>query len=343
MLKNGTLFVLGAAVSAEVGLPLGLSLTREVANALPTEQAGADQIRQGASRLGIPYRRITPQLKAGLPLAASIDNLVEHHVDNQQLIALAKLGIAHCILKGERRSAFYVRPGDSNFAGAEKESSFLDIFRLMIGGVSRQNLDEAFGRVSFITFNYDRCLEHFFQRALVAYSGVSTGEADALVRNMKVHHPYGSLGSLGGPDSIRFGEDWADLDLTQASKTIRTFSEEMASDSYKSARAMVAAASQVIFLGCAPHKQNMVLIRPTEPVAVKRVFGTAYHPAPVDPSANAAPSIDQFAAPTITTFTSMVDAWPRLSNRPPLSLSGVHFEPLTSRQLIARYGSGWLG
>lgn len=343
MLRDGTLFILGAAVSAEVGFPLGLSLTREIADALPTEQGGADQIRAGAAALGIPYRRLTPRLKAGLPLSASIDNFVEHHAGDESLISLAKLGIAHCILKAERRSAFYISNNDTDFPGSKKDSSFLDLFRLIVGGVSRQNLDEALGRVSFVTFNYDRCLEHFFHRALMAYSGVSDSEARSLVRNLKIHHPYGSLGSLEGPEGIRFGEDWEGLDLTQAAKTIRTFSEEMASESYKTARAMVASAFQVIFLGCAPHKQNMVLIRPTEQVSVRKVFGTAYQPAPIDPSGNAAPGIEQFAGPTVATFTAMVDSWPRQPHHPPLSMAGTSFEPLTNRQLIARYGSAWLG
>jgi hypothetical protein len=50
--------------------------------------------------------------------------------------------------------------------------------------------------VSFIVFNYDRCIEHFIFHAAQSYYGVDPGRAAQFVAAISFYHPYGSIAPL---------------------------------------------------------------------------------------------------------------------------------------------------
>jgi hypothetical protein len=56
---------------------------------------------------------------------------------------------------------------------------------------------KLFENASFIIFNYDRCLEQFLVNALPRLYAISETEADSIVHNINIIHPYGSVGELG--------------------------------------------------------------------------------------------------------------------------------------------------
>jgi hypothetical protein len=46
--------------------------------------------------------------------------------------------------------------------------------------------------VSFIVFNYDRCLEQFLFHALQKLYGLESQEAFAMLTDLRIIHPYGA-------------------------------------------------------------------------------------------------------------------------------------------------------
>jgi hypothetical protein len=146
---------------------------------------------------------------------------------------------------------------------------------------------------------------------------------------------------LPAPDTRRvaFGASLRDVKLNSQAANIRTFSEERGTEDDKLIKLAVQEADQLIFLGCAPHKQNLALIRPQQN-KLGRCFGTCYLPPPED--RHAKPSMESFAAPTGASFGVAIRSWPR-----PQSLLGMFedqtiFEPLTSLQFVAKHGIQWI-
>ncbi len=341
MLDQGLVFVLGAGFSAEVGLPLGWRLKQAIVDLLPTRRGGGNEHVRWAAFRGQDVTlamNASEQLRRALPLAASIDNLVEHLSASQAAVQCAKVGIVAAILKSERQSAIF-GPLSSGLSEASHSTVFADIFRLIVGSVPLQRMDLAFSRVKVINFNYDRCFEQFMTRAVIDYSGADISRAREIVAQATVLHPYGSLGPLDS--KADYGQELDQIDIGSVSDGIRTFSEEIGSQEHADIRALVGQAERLVFLGCAYHRQNLDLIRPTTN-KLSRVDGTMYAPPPVDPAGHASMSMGAFNEPAITELASRICDWPRALGLGRMNPKQVHVEALSNRQLVARHGTEWV-
>jgi hypothetical protein len=225
------------------------------------------------------------------------------------------------------------------------DTTFAELFRLIIGNVNVADISEAFSRVAFVNFNYDRCLEQFFFTALMQYSGLDTAEAAKHVSGLKVLHPYGWIGPLSWMTGdefhgtrVTFGSELYAFNLLEQAMNIRTFSEERGSEEDAEIRAVMAEARQLVFLGCAFHPQNLKLIQPDEN-KIERAYGTCYMVPSEDKFAS--PPMETFAIPTARAFYETLANWRRTSPRMTLAERQVNFEPLTCRQLVGKYGGQW--
>ncbi|MFL5127486.1 MAG: hypothetical protein ACJ8CS_19920, partial [Microvirga sp.] len=215
-------------------------------------------------------RRAGLQISEGIATADSIDDFLQRcdqRPDAEAIKLCGKLAIARTILDAERHSDLYV--SSSNIYNRLDLNSitntwFMKLFRLL----TRNHLDRQtlFDNVSFINFNYDRCLEYFFLNALMAAFAISAAEAINMTKAVRIFHPYGTVGVLPalakpGAVTVEFGTENADL-LSVAAQ-IRTYSEQIEDQSMVSAiRAEIRNAQRIIFLGFAYHAPNMKLITP---------------------------------------------------------------------------------
>lgn len=126
MLRQRTLFVVGAGASKEFGLPLGSELAGGIASALNYDmdhfgrmQGGNSEVlralqrecrdnNENGSAFAVACRRICD----AIPHHNSIDNLIDNHADEPRVALCGKLAIAHQILAGERNSSLYVNPSN---------------------------------------------------------------------------------------------------------------------------------------------------------------------------------------------------------------------------------------
>jgi hypothetical protein len=347
MFKKNTVIVLGAAVSHEVGLPLGWGLKNRILEILPDQQSGNEYVRQALFmqqnvNVNAPACR---EIRRALPKAASIDNLIEHRGDDPAFTHCSKVGIIAAIVEGERASDLYRPEGATLGTISAEQTSYADLFRIMVGSASRAKLPQALRRVKFINFNYDRCLEHYLFDWLIGYSGLNPVEAAHLVSNeLKVVRPYGSIGRLpiGLPQAastdVAFGADLRELDLNGLAENILTFSEERGSDVDVAVKQMMTEADQLIVLGCAFHPQNIALLEPPTS-RFRNAYGTCYVIPPKDPEGHSSPDLDRFALPTAKAFHAafenmkLADGW--------IGIRNLTFEALTTKQLIAKFAPRW--
>lgn len=182
MITKPTRIILGAGASASYGYPSGNNLLKTI-----------DQ------SLGNPNEYWTPLLKECgintdhiekfkselyLSQASSVDSFLEYR---QEFIKIGKLIIAISLIPYE---------ADSRLFGFDARNSgcYQYIFNNMSSGCPFQ--DFGGNEIAFITFNYDRSLEHYLHTTLIYKYGKTTEEAAAVLKTIPIIHVHGSLGKL---------------------------------------------------------------------------------------------------------------------------------------------------
>lgn len=297
MFATKTLFIVGAGASCEAGLPSGAQLKQSIAEKINikyeygTRQISGDMHITDAIRRHVesqneidinPYLDVAWQIRDAMPQAISIDNYIDAHKGNEKLELCAKLGIVQSILLSERGSHLFYDAINSERMDFEKLSSswYSWFMQLLTEGISKSKLDRLFENVSFITFNYDRCIEHFLVNSIKNYYGLSGDAARDIANSLTILHPYGTVGRLpwqkGNHHSVDFGGKINGPQILNASKQIKTFAERIEEGKELEAiRSLVVEARRIVFIGFAYHKQNMDLLTPPKSSEAQQVFATA--------------------------------------------------------------------
>jgi hypothetical protein len=215
MFKSKVLFIIGAGASCEANLPSGFQLKNKIGEKLNLHSDfGSCALRKGGDRdiFGalvkhsqgdeelIKYLRAGKQYFGAMHQAISIDNYLDAHQIDKYTIFCGKLGIAKTILEAERTSLLYfneTKREKMNFATLE--NTWYGAFqKILMENVEKSNISKIFENTSFITFNYDRCIEHFLVHAVANYYyGVPFHEeVSTLVNHVVIRHPYGVAGLL---------------------------------------------------------------------------------------------------------------------------------------------------
>ena len=277
--------VVGAGASKEVSLPDGEGLKHAIASSLGFrvekvfQVVGGDQKivevfyqlaqEPGNQRGDInPYLRASALIRNAMPQAQSIDNFLDSHRSDTRIAQCGKLAIVSCILKAERASS--LRVDHSNIYNTIRFANvgntwFNGLFQLIVQSCQRDEVPDRLRKIAVISFNYDRCLEHFLHGALQNYYSMSSEQAAATLRELDIFHPYGTVGSLPWADSstgVEYGGEPYSQQLAILATRIRTFTEgtnETASE-IVSIRSSLRSAERVAFLGFAFHPLNLELL-----------------------------------------------------------------------------------
>lgn len=294
MFSQKTVFIVGAGASKELGLPMGDELKGKIGNAVAftfsdhyTPKGGDQAVYRAAKHYAenLGQRDTNPWWHAGraikdaMPQAISIDNFLHTHSGDEQIVLMGKLGIAVSILKAERHSTIYGDPQREtlNFAGL-KESWHTTFFKMLTENFQKGDLANLTENVSFITFNYDRCIERYFAKAIENYLRVSRSTAEQIVNNIMIIHPYGQVGRLPWQQqgNVQFGKEPHHTDLLEIAQQIRTFTERVEEEVLLAQiRNLIAEAEQVIYLGFSYGMMNLDLLSLKDGGEEKSVLGTS--------------------------------------------------------------------
>ena len=236
------------------------------------------------------YLEACRKIRDGIVLANSIDNFMDSHRDDQRIKLCGKLAIVRSIVAAERGSKLYFDPGqhgqDINIKfGHIQASYFLQLWRLLQVGVAERDVETIFDNVAFITFNYDRCLEHFLYHALQQHYFVQKDVAANLISKTPIIHTYGKVGLLPWQnllEGVPFGgyeRGYGEIDLPKLSQEINTYTEQIEDTQLLQAiHVEVDRAETVVFLGFSYFSENMSLLMPpgTRNPHAKRLFGSAH-------------------------------------------------------------------
>ena len=155
---------------------------------------------------------------------------------------------------------------------------YASLFKLLTENVRKDALDTIFNNISFLAFNYDRCIEHYIYNSLQTYYRIDSQKSQSISSKLEVFHPYGVVGSLPWQSNrgVDFGSELSGRQILEMTLNIRTFHERTQEGiSLDEMRRRLREAHTIIFLGFAFHDLNMKLLDPLMPAHAKRIFATA--------------------------------------------------------------------
>ena len=300
MFQSKTLIIVGAGASKEARLPTGNELTATIASKVDIRFRGYNEQFSGDHGITAALRSHTRdvdrrpgdinsylhacwRIRDAMPQAISIDSFIEDHQGDEKIELCGKLAIVQSILEAERKSFLFFdhhkRDAKPDF-NTLQDTWYNTFMKLLTERCRKENISQRLEDVSFIIFNYDRCIEHFLFYALQTYYGIEPTEAARLMRELKIFHPYGIVGHLpwqAAEDDTPFGDNCSSSELLSIAGQIKTYAERIEDEATLTAiRQAVQDAEIVVFLGFAFHQQNMELIKPEQPTNAKRIFATAW-------------------------------------------------------------------
>jgi hypothetical protein len=290
MFRNKVVLIVGAGASSEVGFPLGGELKKRLAAALDIKfqdgvrQISGDQLIVEALRIKVGREDINPYLAAGraianaMPTVSSIDDFLETHATNKEIVLMGKLGIALCILHAEKKSPLHQQDNQFPLNLRPFESTwYAEFFKLLASKVSDPT--DLFENLKVICFNYDRSIEHYLLSAIIRRFLIPREQAEEIVKGLIAHHPYGDCGQLPwqGPPGVPYGGTASADELVRVADGIRTFSEGAEEGYIAEIRRTIEEANNILCIGFGFGSMNMNLlsIATGEPRS-RSVFATAF-------------------------------------------------------------------
>lgn len=263
MITEPTVFVLGAGASKPFGFPTGVELYRLIEKdkfslppVAPHNPRGGKML---VSRKGVFCNKLA---NSGF---FSVDAFLEHRTD---FIDIGKLVIACTLIPCETHSRV-MTSHESNW------------YRYLFERMNCQADSFGENRVSFITFNYDRSLEHFLFTALTTTYRFPDKDAMAIIDQLGIVHLHGTLGAYDPVNGQ--GRDYEPHldrhDVDMAANDINIIYDDDLSDTdpqFSKARELICAAKQVVFLGFGYHEKSMQRLRLSDVPASVRFLGSAY-------------------------------------------------------------------
>jgi hypothetical protein len=269
-----TLFIIGAGASAEIGMPTGYGLKKDICDILSLRE---QRIKNKVSTTGLfnmafqdlanhdmhknrKYIEAARIISEGLMTEISIDNFIDKHKDNPYIVKTGKLAIVAAILKSERSSRAY---HDDHLFNIDNilETWYIPCYQKITENCQLQDLPERLKDIYFIIFNYDRCFEYIFLNLFMKNYNIDKNSADNILHTMNIYHPYGITGDIM---SLRYGEEVREQMLINLSEKIKTFTETISNKNkeHEDIVSIGCSAERVVFLGFAYHKQNLTLLFP---------------------------------------------------------------------------------
>jgi hypothetical protein len=305
MIKVPTVFILGAGASKPYGYPLGfdlrVSICRDFVSTLKrAQEEGAIRDRQLISEA----ERFCDIFESSN--TSSIDLFLSRNV---KFADIGKSSIALNMLYAEKTSRFGI-----DVAPAEDWYSYL--FEQMTDDLIEPSSFGRFGdnKVHFITFNYDRSLQHFlFQSLRHSFYDAADEDIEEQVKKIQVDHVYGAVAPLPWQGNGReYGREYSWDDIAGLAKNIQLMHQER-----KTAKVteVIREASKIFFLGFGYHRENLQILGiGREDYGLKEIFGTGM--------GLSASKIDEITLLLKTAFTLTLPNSPSLFSNPSIDKCG---------------------
>lgn len=202
---------------------------------------------------------------------SSVDAFLEHRTE---FLEVGKHAIAQFLIPFEQpKVLFSQEEGGMGEYGENRKW-----YRYLFGKMNTSFKDFGENKISFITFNYDRSLEHFLFTALLNSYGKSKDEVAAKLNQLEIVHIHGHLGDLPWQDpnnGREYHNGISPSEVKAAGKNVKIIHESISGDpGFAKAHELIKLARKIYFLGFGYHSTNLRRILPNFSEE-KRIWGTA--------------------------------------------------------------------
>lgn len=251
MLRKKVTFVLGAGASAEVRMPVGADLKRQVAAKFdfqfepfqPGPTRGDRVLFDALTRLSPDYPKnvdeinehlnVGQHIRTSVMQAPSIDEFIDNQRENPRIATCGKLGILRCILEAEQKSHLYFDDSKRENLFDLKEVDdkwYSHLFKIIIEGADFDTVVDRMKQINIVSFNYDRCLHHYLFNSLKNYFRRSDERVAEAISGLRIIFPYGTVAKLpwqSRDEPVKFGGPISGTRLFDLVENIKTFTEQI--------------------------------------------------------------------------------------------------------------------
>jgi len=262
MVKKSTVLVLGAGASHPYRFPLGRKLMADICQNVHSSYASEINPTNDPS-----IRALIADFRDALRTSGqrSVDAFLEHRTEFKEI---GKKAIARALIPWEDEEALFDLFGDTIW------------YDYLLSKMAAPSVDAfAANRIIFVTFNYDRSLEHFLHKYIRSNYRLSVEEAEKVRKQIKIIHVHGELCPYDptGNDGRQYKPDASEATVRKAANCIRVIGEEeLTTELFVQAYDHLCHAERIAFIGFGYHAKSVARLRPGEwNVAGKlRPFGT---------------------------------------------------------------------
>ena len=274
MIKN-VVFVLGAGASCPYGFPTGKDLREQILSKYPSDCLSYLSNKERVKPLTSQEVRLAKEFvqKFRKSTTKSIDLFLAR---NPEFSRVGKRAIIFRILDAERASGFREKSRYRN------QDWYTWLFEQMTDEFLRKEDYSRFNEndVCFITFNYDRSLEHFLYDSLVnSFIGIPEDKIIEQLNQIKICHVFGQVGPLewqGQYSETKYRVSVSNINVDALCDNIKIIHEKGENPKLEEAQKLISKAHRVFFLGFGYAEENLdALGFPDVFAGVQKVLGTA--------------------------------------------------------------------
>jgi len=263
-----TVFILGAGASAVFDFPVGKALCQQVCNNLHSSSKSdlMKEFRECGSFANEDIDNFCTQLRNSGQF--SVDAFLEHRTE---FLNLGKAAIAFMLVRHEISDKVISLDGDNWLSY---------MFNYGIDVHALANMHEI--PISFVTFNYDRSLEHYLHTIIQNRYRKTSAESASIMERIPIIHLHGRLGYLPWQNDIdsRPFEPLVNHEvLNTCIKSIKVVHEDSSKDGrdadFREAQRLLGLAEYVYFLGFGYGPTNMERLG-VRSLAPKIIRGTGF-------------------------------------------------------------------
>jgi len=249
LIERPTVFILGAGASCPYGFPSGRKLIFKIVEGVRHRLVG-QRTRGETMWMGFDIDDVS---RCAEELLASAMPSVDLFLENRpEFEAIGKALIAAELIPCENPSRLR--------RNWERTEWLEYLYGKMVSTATAfpQN------QITFISFNYDRLIEHFFFTSLKSSFCLSDEDTHSLLGHIPIVHVHGQLGVLGsGADSRPFDTQVTEATLKTAAAGIKVIHEvgDTPTAEYTRAHQLLGQAEIVCFLGFGYQEDNVRRLR----------------------------------------------------------------------------------
>ncbi len=268
MIETRTVFVLGAGASIPYGYPSGAGLKDRICSEFIRDiekfHDRDPEARNSMKRFFDKRAEFVDSFKRSR--VTSIDRWLLSNTDCSEI---GKLAIANSIIRCESPDMLF-------------PSRDIDWFTVLFNEIIKEAETPeqcSLTKIGFITFNYDRLLEHLFYESFThTYRNIEKEKIDAALKELQIYHIYGAIENPPWQKGISFnyGSQYKFDFINPAKDRIRVIGERIDS-SLGNIHDLLSKADRIFFLGFGFDPQNLKMLRASDifPM-VSEIYGTAY-------------------------------------------------------------------